>query len=233
MEYINIHSSTIDSVEFQACTDIQQATWLKLMRFLCGQENGDRIKAARTWSDRTWVRTCAVMPSTVKRGCALWGWDGDDLQVKFYPYDAEAVMKAKRTGGRNRWKQQAGVLTGEQKGKGMEGTGTEGNGSGTATEIPSDEDVRLFCTLFQDLSRAIDGIPEVWWRGWLATRLQSRNFPSDWQRCLVNAFIGDFVARHPKAMGASSIAQKKIPRADSGEVPPAPGCAPADLSLMK
>lgn len=75
-------------------------------------------------------------------------------------------------------------------------------GPGGPTAVPSDDEVGAFCAGFQDLARGIVGIPEGWWRGWLANLLQStRPWPGDWQRALKNAFLGDWAARHPKAVG--------------------------------
>jgi len=122
MVFINIHVSAIDSVEFQSADDSGQATWLKLMRFLCGQEDGDRVRGAANWTDRTWMRTCGVSRKDVNQACQLWRWDGLDLIVKFYPHEAEAAIKAKRKAGKDRWAQhgaQPGAkLGGEQKGNG-------------------------------------------------------------------------------------------------------------------
>jgi hypothetical protein len=228
MEYINIHSSTVDSVEFQTADDSQQATWLKLLRFLCGQENGDRIRDAKAWQDRVWIRLCNVTPRVIKRPSPLWQWEGNDLIVKFYPHKQEATTKALReAGSRGGRPAKAGLKAGPEH-NGTEANETKANGSG-CSEVPGDGEVSAFCAGYQDLSRGIKGIPETWWRWWRSTR---RNFTNDWKRCLVDAFLSDWVARTPKAVGASNSPQKKYPAPISGEMPPVPGAAAADISAM-
>jgi len=85
-----------------------------------------------------------------------------------------------------------------------EGGIRNGKGEEATTDfvvIPSDSEVEAFCAAFQDLARGITGIPEVWWRGWLSHQLSRPVFPVQWQASLRNAFLGDWVARHPKALG--------------------------------
>jgi hypothetical protein len=84
-----------------------------------------------------------------------------------------------------------------------EGT-KKGKGEASPADIvgfPSDSEVEGFCTSFEDQARAITGIPEVWWRGWLAHIVSKTPPPADWKRALRNAFLGDWAAGHPKAMG--------------------------------
>ena len=100
------------------------------------------------------------------------------------------------------------------KGKGVSAVPPEGSGTGLeaataagarARVLPTDEEVAEFCAGFQDLSRGVAGIPEGWWRGWLAHALGSgRVWPVDWQRALKNAFLADFANRHPKATGGGA-----------------------------
>ena len=71
-------------------------------------------------------------------------------------------------------------------------------------EIPDDQTIREFCETWPgDQARGIPaGIPEVWWSGWVANRLNNaRSWPADWQRVIVLAFRSDFINRHPKALG--------------------------------
>ena len=100
MEYINLHVSVLDSQEFKGASPVQRATWLCLMRFLVGQEDGATIEKCREWCDRKWQQICAVTLAEVEDGCGLWQWDGDDLAVNFYPIAAEKETRAKRRGGR-------------------------------------------------------------------------------------------------------------------------------------
>lgn len=84
--------------------------------------------------------------------------------------------------------------------------GPSGTGEG-ATVIPTDDEVRAFAAEYRDLARGCEaGIPEGWWRDWLAWMLRDlkrRPWPADWQRIMVNRFTSDLVSRHPKALGLS------------------------------
>jgi hypothetical protein len=68
-------------------------------------------------------------------------------------------------------------------------------------EIPDDAVLGKFFAEFRDPARGVAGIPEVWWRGWVAHRLNSGKWPADWRRAATMAFLADFQARHPKALG--------------------------------
>jgi hypothetical protein len=233
MEYINIHKSILDSMEFTAASDAQQGTWVKLLGYLCGQEQGDRIKSAKLWADRVWTKQ-AISPVILKKPSPLWQWEGDDLIVNFYPHKQEAAMKAVREGGargaaKTNARRAGGTPGGASPGatdsparNGKEGKGNEMEGkvSATTAEPPFEDEVSAFCAGFQDMARGVSGIPEVWWRGWFANALRFP-FPSDWQRCLVNAFLGDFTARLPRALGYPNFDAKKIAPPEN-EIP-APG----------
>lgn len=100
MEWINIHVSVLDSVEFVGCEPVEQATWLKLLRFAIGQENGGVIVGCAGWKDRKWQQLTRCTKREVTAECDLWTWDGDDLTVAFYPTEKEAEVKAKRENGK-------------------------------------------------------------------------------------------------------------------------------------
>lgn len=124
-----------------------------------------------------------------------------------------------------------------QNGNGKGNEKKNGEGEVPPVEIPSDDEVKTYCAQHFDLARGIHGIPELWWRGWLANALSRPQFPRGWQRCLVNAFIGDWVSGHPKARGQNFL-EKKIPPPGmathaNGDVPLPPGYAPADFSKMQ
>ena len=76
-------------------------------------------------------------------------------------------------------------------------------------EIPADETLQCFCGDYRDLARGVtNGIGEVWWRGWVASKIGGRApFPRDWKRALISAFTADLVSRHPKAIAALSGSQ--------------------------
>ena len=117
MEYINIHRSVLDGAEFVGAEPLDRATWLMLLSYCCGQENGGVIEACRPWADRRWQQLAKVTAEEVQRVSDLWKWDGDDLVVNFYPEQAEKETRAKRRGGvignKRRWgkKSKASSLT--------------------------------------------------------------------------------------------------------------------------
>lgn len=100
MEWLNLHASVLDSIEFVGSEPVEQATWLKLLRFTIGQENGGRIEGAAGWKDRKWQQLTRCTRREVLADCDLWSWDGDDLVVAFYPTEKEAQVRAKREAGR-------------------------------------------------------------------------------------------------------------------------------------
>lgn len=149
MEWLNLHVSVLDCPEFLGAEPVDRATWLCLLRYCAGQENGGRIVNAASWGDRRWQQLCRVTAKEVRRTCDLWAWDGADLLVVRYPSDKEAEVRAKRQGGKDtadkRWgkrrssgaesdssaieKQRANL---DAEGKGREGKGKEGNCDGVA-----------------------------------------------------------------------------------------------------
>lgn len=99
MNWININVSVIDSEEFLGAEPTERATWLCLLRYCCGQENGGRIEDARAWKDRKWQQVVRVTGKEVAAVCDLWKWEGDDLVVAFYPIEKEAEVKTNRLNG--------------------------------------------------------------------------------------------------------------------------------------
>lgn len=99
MEWLNIHTSTIDSPEVGAAEPQDIGTWLKLLRYCAGQENGGRIRGAKEWPERLWLFGVKVTAADVQRECDLWTWQGADLLVEFYPKQKESEVRAKRKGG--------------------------------------------------------------------------------------------------------------------------------------
>lgn len=158
MDWLNIHTSTLDSPDFVRCDPIRRATWLMLMRYCIGQENGGVIAGAASWGDTTWQQLARVKLREVKSECSLWSWDGGSLKVAFYPVEKEDEVRARREmartngqrGGRPRGtdvgyasetdhKPTSVIFAkaeGEWKGNGMEG---EGEQKSAAAPPPSRE----------------------------------------------------------------------------------------------
>jgi len=100
MEFINLHTSTLDSVECLGSEPVQRATWLYLLRYCCGQENSGRIIGAANWKDRQWQQLVRITLSEVQDASKLWYFDGNDLVVLFYPIEIEQQLQQKRIVGR-------------------------------------------------------------------------------------------------------------------------------------
>jgi len=96
MEWLNLHSSVLDSPEVVGEDPTNRATWLFLLRYCIGQENAGRIASARSWGDRKWQQLIRITKREVLRDSSLWQWDGDDLLVFAYPVERESLVKNKR-----------------------------------------------------------------------------------------------------------------------------------------
>ncbi len=99
MNWINIECTTLDSEEFLGAEPIERATWLCLLRYCVGQENGGRITGAREWKDRKWQQVVRVTAREIFSECDLWVWDGNDLIISFYPKDKEEEVRRNRENG--------------------------------------------------------------------------------------------------------------------------------------
>ena len=99
MNWINIECTTLDSEEFLGAEPIERATWLCLLRYCVGQENGGRITGAREWKDRKWQQVVRVTAREITSQCDLWVWDGGDLVISFYPKDKEEEVRRNRENG--------------------------------------------------------------------------------------------------------------------------------------
>jgi len=96
MNWINLNVNVLDSEEFLGAEPTERGTWLCLLRYCCGQENGGKIEGANAWKDRKWQQVVRVTLKEVQASCDLWRWEGDDLFVEFYPEDKEAEIRQKR-----------------------------------------------------------------------------------------------------------------------------------------
>lgn len=153
MDWLNLHTSTLDSAEFIGAKPAQRSTWLCLQRYCIGQENGGVIAACSDWPDRLWQQLCKVTKREVYDTCGLWSWEDGALVVWAYPIDKENEVKAKRTygklGGRPRQNQKdnhqvnqsqstrAETPETERKGRERKGKGRERNAGGSAPREPA------------------------------------------------------------------------------------------------
>lgn len=152
MDWLNLHTSTLDSDEFLGSEPVERATWICLLRYCIGQENGGRIVGAADWADRKWQQIARVTKREATASCALWSFDGLDLIVWAYPIEREIEIKKNRedgkrggrpkgSGSRNRNppvcpEEPPGETEGERKGKGKEG---EGESAQARESPPPDE----------------------------------------------------------------------------------------------
>jgi hypothetical protein len=111
MEWLNIHTATLDAQEFVGSGPIQRATWLCLLRYCVGQENGGRIAGCKKWKDSHWQQLCRVTLREIQADSELLAWDGEDLNIWRYPLEKEHEIKTKREAGRatanKRWGKEA------------------------------------------------------------------------------------------------------------------------------
>ena len=86
-------------MEFKRSNPVKRATWLSLMAYCASQETGGVIENCADWSDAEWLQVCGVREEEVKTTCLLYGFEGDNLVVKFYPIDQENKVKQNRLSG--------------------------------------------------------------------------------------------------------------------------------------
>lgn len=97
MEWLNLHTSTLDSPEFIGADPNQRATWLCLLRYCVGQENGGTIEGGFEWSDRKLQQLIRITRAELDDRCQLWRRSaGDSIEVNFYPTAKEKQVRANR-----------------------------------------------------------------------------------------------------------------------------------------
>lgn len=161
MNWLNIETATLDSEEFVGSDPVARATWLCLLRYCAGQENGGIIAGCGQWADRKWQQIVRVTEDEVSAPSALWTWEGEDLHLWAYPTEKEAIVQTKREagarGGRSRTEAKAeaarangakhnpsrtqapdpSTTQAETQRKGKEGKGKEGE-ENMLVEVPTD-----------------------------------------------------------------------------------------------
>jgi hypothetical protein len=96
MDWLNLHTSILDSPEVVGAEPLDRGTWLMLLRYCIGQECGGIIADCAGWKDRKWQQLAKVTLAEVRRESDLWQWVGDNLVVRFYPSDKETQVRQKR-----------------------------------------------------------------------------------------------------------------------------------------
>jgi hypothetical protein len=96
MNWLNISIHTLDSENFLGSDPIERGTWLCLLRYCIGQENGGIITDCLDWGDRKWQQLVRITKKEAARSCDLWAWDGNSLIVWGYPIEKETEVREKR-----------------------------------------------------------------------------------------------------------------------------------------
>lgn len=111
MQYLNFPLSLLLSQEVRCAPDAERSTWINLLVYCAGQENGGIIRAAAGWTDRQWMLGAGVEKAVVQCPSPLWEWDGADLRVHGYPVEQEAASRIARETGKKgasmRWSKQS------------------------------------------------------------------------------------------------------------------------------
>jgi hypothetical protein len=104
MEWLNIHTSTLDSPEFVGAEPGERATWLCLLRYCIGQENGGVIRGCAGWNARKWLQLARVTDEETRARSELFAFEGEDLAVRFYPAESEESVRRRRAASRENGK---------------------------------------------------------------------------------------------------------------------------------
>lgn len=96
MNWLNLNIQTLDSENFLGSDPVDRATWLCILRYCIGQENGGIVADCRDWGDRKWQQLIRVTKRESERTCDLWSWVGDDLIVWGYPVEKQEEIQQKR-----------------------------------------------------------------------------------------------------------------------------------------
>jgi hypothetical protein len=134
MNWLNLNIQTLDSEEFIGSEPVSRATWICLLRYCIGQENGGRIEDCHGWADRKWQQLVRVTKLEVDSVSALWRWEGADLFVWEYPTGKEVEVRSKRDGGRT-----GGQATSEAKTQASRKNGARGGRPKTQAETQASD----------------------------------------------------------------------------------------------
>jgi hypothetical protein len=136
MNWLNLSIQTLDSENFLGSDPTQRATWLCLLRYCIGQENGGTITGCAGWADRKWQQLVRVTRDEVQSACDLWQWDGETLIVWGYPIEKEEeVQRNRESGARGGIK--GGRSTSEAKKEAAKSNGSKGGRPKTQSETQS------------------------------------------------------------------------------------------------
>lgn len=134
MNWINLNIQTLDSENFLGSEPVDRATWLCLLRYCVGQENGGIMTDCLAWGDRKWQQLVRVTKKEATRQCDLWSFDGNNLIVWGYPAEKQTEVQHLRA---------IGKLTTPAKQAAAKANGSKGgrptnNPTGNPTQNPTE-----------------------------------------------------------------------------------------------
>lgn len=100
MRYINLRVEDLSGEKFLCSSHTHQGVWLCLLKYTAVCEMGGRIRGCKKWGNERWLKLAGVSKEAVEQKSDLWKWNGEDLEIAFYPYDQEVAVRAKREAGR-------------------------------------------------------------------------------------------------------------------------------------
>lgn len=112
MIWLNVKVAMLHDEVCASATPHELGIWFRLLAYCASQENGGTIMNCIGWTDRQWWVAAGISKAELDQTKSrLWTWSGVQtgvLWVYGYPKDQEAIVKAKREGGkrgaRKRWK---------------------------------------------------------------------------------------------------------------------------------
>lgn len=72
------------SRDYRGSEPLDRGTWLALLAHCYVEGNDGRIRGAKRWTDRAALQVAGVTMQEIRKQCALWTWEGDDLVVAHF-----------------------------------------------------------------------------------------------------------------------------------------------------
>lgn len=101
MNFLNLHTDFLRSVDYLGAEPLERATWLNLMAWCATQENGGIIPGAADWKDRKWMQLCGITREEAHLESELYHFDeAGNMVVNHYPTEKENEVRANRENGK-------------------------------------------------------------------------------------------------------------------------------------
>lgn len=149
VQYLNLPTAVLDAPQFIGAAPVERATWLCLLRYCAGQENGGKIEKCGDWPDRKWQQLARVTLEEVKAECDLWEWTAiDEILVWAYPIDGQnntqRLRKQSKLANEKRWNGKEKKINGHRVEKGEVDITQGPHGDLARTEHQSERLTRQF-----------------------------------------------------------------------------------------